>query len=89
VLWAEQLKFNFQQGHRRDFFPLPQSPETVFYPVGIRVFPGIKSSEGMKLTTHLLIWPRLRMHEAIPPTPKDNFMAWCKQWIHLYGMELS
>jgi len=31
----------------------------------------------VKLTTHLLIVPRLRMRGAIPPLPQYVFMAWC------------
>jgi hypothetical protein len=31
----------------------------------------------MKLTTHLHLVPKSRMHGAIPPLPQYVFMAWC------------
>jgi hypothetical protein len=31
---------------------------------------------GVKLTTHLQLVPRLRMHRAIPPLLQYAFMAW-------------
>jgi hypothetical protein len=32
---------------------------------------------AMKLTTHLHLVPRSRMHGAIPPLPQYAFMVWC------------
>jgi hypothetical protein len=45
----------------------------------------------MKVTTHLHLVLMLRIHGTIPPLLQHTFMAWCsiKQWIQLYGMELS
>jgi len=38
------------------------------YPMGIRgLFPWAQSSLGMKLTTHLDLMPRLRLHGAVLP----------------------
>jgi len=34
------------------------------------------SGWGMKLTTHLQLVPRLRMHGAMLPLPQHIFMAW-------------
>jgi len=47
------------------------------YPMGTRgTFPGGKAGGGMKLTTQLLLIPRLRMRGAIPQLPYI-FMALC------------
>jgi hypothetical protein len=35
------------------------------------------SGRGVKLTTHLQLVLRSRMHGAIPPLPQYVFMAWC------------
>jgi len=41
-----------------------------FHPMGTEgPFPRIKAGGGMRLTTHLHLVPRLRMHGAIPPLP--------------------
>jgi len=46
------------------------------YPMGIRgSFHGGKGW-GMKLTTHLHLVPRSRMHGAIPTFPQYPLMAW-------------
>jgi hypothetical protein len=39
-------------------------------------FPEVKQP-GMKLTTHLNLVPRSKMHGAISPLPQYAFMAWC------------
>jgi hypothetical protein len=36
-----------------------------------------KATKGMKLTTHLHLVLRSRMHGVIPPLPQYAFMAWC------------
>jgi hypothetical protein len=47
------------------------------YPMGTRgSFPGGKSGQGVKLTTHLHLVSRW-MNGAIPPLPHYAFMAWC------------
>jgi hypothetical protein len=38
---------------------------------------GGRSAGGVKLTTHLHLVPRLRIHAVIPPSPQYVFMAWC------------
>jgi len=38
-------------------------------------FPREYSGWGMKLTTHILLVPKLRMHGAVPPLPQCIFMA--------------
>jgi hypothetical protein len=41
------------------------------YPVGTGALtPGVKRGRGVKLTTHLHLVPRLRIHGAIPPLQK-------------------
>jgi hypothetical protein len=42
------------------------------YPMGTRAL-----SLGVKLTTHLHLVPRSRLHGAIPPLPQYVFIAWC------------
>jgi hypothetical protein len=31
----------------------------------------------VKLTTHLQLVPRIKMHGTIPPLPQHAFVAWC------------
>jgi hypothetical protein len=48
------------------------------YPMGTRgSFPGGKAAGVAKLTTHLHLVPKLRMHRAIPPLPQYASMEWC------------
>jgi hypothetical protein len=48
------------------------------YPVGTRgPFPAGKAARMLKLTTHLHLVPKSRMHGAIPPLPQYAFTAWC------------
>jgi hypothetical protein len=45
------------------------------YPMGSKgSFPGAKVAGVVKLTTHLHLVPRSRMHEAVPPLP--NMPPW-------------
>jgi len=63
------------------------------YPMGNRgSFPGGKSGRTVKLTTHLHLVPRSRMHWAIPPLLQYVFIAWClvkhkKNFTFAEGME--
>jgi hypothetical protein len=41
------------------------------------LFPWGKSGRGVKLTTHLHLVPRSRMHGAIPSFPQYTFISWC------------
>jgi hypothetical protein len=41
------------------------------------LFPWGWSGQGVKLTTHLYLVLRSRMHGAIPLLPQYAFMAWC------------
>jgi len=46
--------------------------------------PGVERL-GVKLITHLYLFPGFRMRRAIPPLPQYVFMALCliKQWIRI------
>jgi len=41
-------------------------------------YPGDRVTRVVKLTTHLLLLPRLRMHGAIPPLPLIS--SWRGTW---------
>jgi hypothetical protein len=41
------------------------------------IYPWGQSGMGVKLTTHLNLVPRLRMHGVIPPVSQYVFVAWC------------
>jgi hypothetical protein len=40
-------------------------------------FPGVKAARGMKLTIHLQLVQRLRMHVVKPAFSQHVFTAWC------------
>jgi hypothetical protein len=46
------------------------------YPMGARDSCG-QNGQGVKLTTHLHLVRRSRMHGAVPPLLQYVFMAWC------------
>jgi hypothetical protein len=86
----------FNSGRIWEFFSSPLHPDKLWGPPSLLsngyhgFFPCGKSGLGMKLTTHLHLVPRSRMHGAIPPLP--NTPPWHgaqlkkKAWgqLHLY-----
>jgi len=77
-LWAGQLGFNYQQGLGRDFFTfvtasrLALGSTQLFVQWVLWLYPQRYSSKCLKLTTHLHLVSRLRMHGAIPWLPHTS-----------------
>jgi hypothetical protein len=68
-------------GRGNTFFPSPKHPEQLWGPYSLplneycRLFSRGKAARGMKLITHLLLLPRLRMNEGTHPLPVCAFTA--------------
>jgi len=71
-LWAGQLGFNSWEGQQWDFFSPPLCADQLWSPLSLlsngfqELSPWWYSGRGMKLTTHLHLVLRSRIHGAFP-----------------------
>jgi hypothetical protein len=82
MLWAGcPRKHSLTAGRGKRFFSFPKCPDCLWGPLSLLLngnkgfFTERQSGQGVKLTNHLHLVPRLRMRGTIPELPPHAFMA--------------